>query len=360
MKILFDIGHPAHVHVFKNAIRDLRLRGHEITIVTKDKEVTIDLLKKFGFDYINLGKPGKGLFGKAHSLIYFDYKLYKIAQKIKPDLLIGMGSPYLGHVSRLIQKPHISFWDTENAGLLIFLTYPFANTICTPSCFLKSLGDRQVLYQGYKELAYLHPQQFTPDPSVLDELGLSKNEIFIIVRFISWAASHDVGLKGVSDPVQMVKELEKFGRVFVSSETVPDKKLEKNKLKITPEKFHSLLAFSQLYIGEGGTIATEAAILGTPAIHIESDSHGIATGCNIGNFRELRDKYGLMFFYPDEKAALNKAKEILSDPNSKLEWQKKRERLLKDKIDVTAWMIHFIENYPESFYKYKKDKQASK
>ena len=107
MKILVDIGHPAHVHVFKNAIRELRKKGHEITIVTKDKEVAIGLLEKFGLDYINLGKPGKGLFGKAHSLVYFDYQLYKIAKKVKPDILIGMGSPYLGHVSRLItETPH--------------------------------------------------------------------------------------------------------------------------------------------------------------------------------------------------------------------------------------------------------------
>jgi hypothetical protein len=360
MKILIDIGHPAHVHFFKNTIRALKSRGHEIAIVTKDKEVTIDLLKKFGFDYYNLGKPGKGLSGKAVGLLSFDYQLYKIAQKVKPDLFVGMASPYLGHVSRLIRKPYISFWDTETADLLIFLSYHFVDTICTPQCFLKPLGDRQVLYEGYKELAYLHPHQYTPDPSVLDDLGLSKNERFIIVRFISWAASHDVGLRGVSNPVQMVKELEKYGRVFVSSEKTPDKKLDEYRLNITPEKFHSLLSFAQLYIGEGGTIATEAAILGTPAIHIEADSHGVATGYSSGNFQELRDRYGLMFFYPDEKTALNKAIEILDDPHSKSEWQKKREALLNDKIDVTAWMIDFIERYPDSFLQYQKMHRASK
>jgi hypothetical protein len=357
MKILIDIGHPAHVHVFKNAIYSLQKKGHEITIVTKDKEVTIDLLKKFGFDFINLGKPGKGLFGKAHSLLYFDYRLYQIANKVKPDLLLGMGSPYLGHVSKLIGKPYISFWDTENARLLIWLTYSFTDTICTPSCFLNNLGKKQVKYLGYKELAYLHPHQFTPDPSVLDELGLRDGERFIIVRFISWAASHDVGLKGIRNPLHLVKELEKYGRVFISSEKIIDEKLEGNRLHLAPEKFHSLLAFSHLYIGEGGTIAAEAAVIGTPAIHIESDSQGIATGYSSGNFRELNDKYGLMFFYPDENAALNKAVEILSDPNSKLEWQKKRARLLQEKVDVTKWMVDFIERYPDSFYQYKNENQ---
>jgi hypothetical protein len=30
------------------------------------------------------------------------------------------------------------------------------------------------------------------------------------------------------------------------------------------------------------------------------------------------------------------------------EWQQKREIMLKDKIDVTAFLVWFVENYPES------------
>jgi predicted glycosyltransferase len=45
MKLLIDIGHPAHVHVFKNAIRELRKKGHEITIVTEDTVVANGILE---------------------------------------------------------------------------------------------------------------------------------------------------------------------------------------------------------------------------------------------------------------------------------------------------------------------------
>jgi len=353
MRILIDIGHPAHVHFFRHAIHALKDHGHEILVMTKDKEVTIALMEKYGMPFINLGKPGSGLRGKAYGMIVFDYRVLSIARQFHPDILVGLGSPYLGHVSRIIRRPYISFWDTENASLLLILSYPFVDTICTPACFLKALGKRQVQYAGYKELAYLHPNHFRADPSVLEELGLSPDERFIIVRFISWAASHDVGLRGVKDPVTMVRELEHYGRVLVSSEKKIDGINERNMLKISPEKFHSLLAYAQLYVGEGGTIATEAAVLGTPAIHIESDSHGIASGNTSGNFRELRDRYGLMFFYPDEENALKKAVELLSNPDSKAVWQKKRELLLKDKIDVSDWMTRFIEEYPESFHRYR-------
>lgn len=352
MKILIDIGHPAHVHLFKGTIRDLVKEGHEILIVTRNKDITVDLLEKNGFDYINLGEHKTSMAGKALALLELDFRIFFIAKKFRPDLLLALASPYLAHVSKVIRKPYISFLDTEDADMVIRLTAPFTDAICTPSCFLRDLGIRQVRYDGYKELAYLHPEEFQPDPSVLEELNLTADDRFIIVRFISWAASHDVGLKGIKNPVEVVKTLEKYGTVFISSEKPPEPELEKNVLHISSEKFHSLLSYASLYIGEGGTITTEAALLGTPAIHIEANSKGEATGNTSGNFREIRDKYGLMYFFPDQDAALEKAIQILENTESKKEWQEKRERLLADKINVSAWMTDFISDYPDSFQKY--------
>ncbi len=351
MRILFDIGHPAHVHFFKNTINDLEKRGHKIRIITRDKDIALDLLKKSGFQYINIGSPKSGLLGKAGAMINFDYKIYKIAKEFNPDILTGLCSPYLAHVSAAIRKPYISFWDTEDAKLNIFLNYPFTDTICTPSCFLKDYGRKQVRFNGYKELAYLHPEVFQPDLSVLRDLNLENDEPYIIIRFISWAASHDIGLRGIKNPDEVIKSLEKYGRVFISSEKKLSPKFQKYVPDIAPDKFHSLLAHASLYIGEGGTISTEAAVLGTPAIHIEANSKGKPTGDTCGNFLELRDKYQMLFFYPNQEEAVVKAIEILEDKNSKKEWQNKRENLLKEKINVAEWMTDFIENYPESFLK---------
>ena len=358
MNILIDINHPAHVHYCKNFIWEMQKRGHKILVTAADKEMTYQLLKNYHFDFIRLGAHRNSMLKKIFFLLETDFTMYFAARNFKPDLFLGCGSIRAAHTATILRKPCVNLEDTEDSIGQIRLYRPFVKCICTPSSFLTPLGDKQVLFDGYLDLAYLHPKRFTPDPSVLDDLGLAINERFIIVRFISWAASHDIGLKGVQDRVKIIKELEKFGRVFVSSEKTTDKTLENYKLKIAPEKFHSLLSYAQLYIGEGGSIATEAAVLGTPSVHIESDSQGVATGYRSGNFCELRDKYGLLFFFPDEKTALDKAIEILSDPHSKSEWQKKREKLLKDKIDVTEWLTDFIEDYPESFYRYKKEHRA--
>lgn len=355
MNILVDIGHPAHVHLFKNIVWNLEKDGHEVKITATDKDVALYLLDAFGFKYEYLGKHRERLFNKLLGLIIREYKLLKIAKNFKPDLFMSHGSMYAAHVAKLLGKSHISLEDTEICGMQYWLYAPFTDLILTPLCFKKNIGKKQIRYNGYNELAYLHPNYFQPDSSVLEDLNLVKNDKFIILRFISWGASHDIKLKGIDRQVELefIKSLERYGRVFITSERKLDAKLEKYRITIPPEKMHSLLYYADLYIGEGGTMAAEAAILGTPSIHIESTSAGIATGELSGNFLELRDKYGLLYFYPGQNLALEKAISILEDNNSKKKWQEKREKLLKDKIDVTAWMTDFIERYPESFYEYK-------
>jgi predicted glycosyltransferase len=355
MKILFEANHPAHVHFFKNTIRNLEDRGHEILIEARDKEVTLALLDAYKLNYKIVGPHYKGLVRKAYGLVKTDYKLLKIARDFKPDLLVGRGSAYLAHLSVLTNKSYIAFVDTEHANLVANLTLPFVDVICTPSCFKRGLNPKKhVQFDGYKELAYLHPNYFKPDPSVLDDLGLSRNDKSIVLRFVSWRASHDIGQHGISQKMraEYLSKLEQYGEVFIISEEKLEKKFEGHKLKIAPEKFHSLLSYAQLYIGEGGSTATEAAILGTPTIHISS------TAKFCGVFDDLHNNYNLIYTFSDDYQALEKAIDILEDPESKKKWAQRKDKMLRDKIDVTAFMTNFIENYPQSFYELKEKEQG--
>ena len=353
MRLFIHIQHPAHVHLFKNMIWNMEKRGHKVKIAARNKGLTFKLLDHYCFNYERVGGYKSGLIGKIVDIPKKEYKLFKIMRNFNPDISMGVSDTYGNPVAKLLDITTFAFTDTELANLINILAIPFADVAFTPSCFKKDLGKKQIKYNGYHELAYLHPNYFKPNPEVLEELNMTKNDKFVVLRFISWGASHDVMLRGIKNKIDFVKSLYEYGEVFITSERELDKKLEKYRITIPPEKIHSLLHYAQLYIGEGGTMAAEAAILGTPAIHIESTSSGIATGELSGNFLELRDKYGLLYFYPDQNQALEKAISILEDNNSKKEWQRRREKLLKDKIDVTAWMTEFIERYPASFYEYR-------
>ena len=351
MRVMVGVGHPKHVHFWKNIINNLEKDGHEVKIVAKKKDITLYLLDAYGFDYEVVGKNYKGLIKKAYGMIETDFKMFKVAKKFKPDIL-AMGTPYLAQVSKLIGRPHISFLDTEHATLTYGLTYPFTDVVCTPSSIKKKVNPKkQVTFSGYIELAYLHPNYFKPDPSVLDDLGLSKDDKFIILRFVSWRASHDVGQHGfeLRKLQSFVKELEKSGKVLITSEAGLKKDFEKYKIKVPPERMHDLLYYATMYIGEGAAMASESAILGTPAIYVNTQ--------RLGYIDEEEKKYGLVYTFSNpetaQKDALAKAVELLEDGNLKKKWQKKRAKLLRKKIDVTKFLTDFIEGYPESFTEWK-------
>jgi len=355
MKIIVEIGHPAHVHHFKNMIWNLEEHGNEVKIVAKDKDVTLELLRAYGFKYEALGQNYNDLPGKAYGLIKADYRLFKLAKKFKPDLFVSRASPHSAHVSRLVNRSHIAFCDTEHATLSDMLAYPFTDVICTPLCYKKRLNPKKhVIFDGYKELAYLHPNYFKPDSSVLDDIGLIKGDNFIIIRLISWEATHDTYSKGFSQNFleKAVKSLEDYGHVFITSEQKLDINLEKYKITFPAAKLHSALYYAGLYFGDGSTTAVEAALLGTPTVHLEAlklkSGEIVCITEKLGYLDELVNKYQMFYTFTDQNQALDKCLEILQNDNAKKDLLKKRETLLKDKIDVTKFMTEFIENYPES------------
>jgi len=360
MRIMIWVGHPKHVHIRKNIINNLERDGHEVKIVAQSKDLTLYLLDIYGFKYEIVGKNYKNIIKKAYGMFKSDIKALKIAKKFKPDIL-AWGGPYLAHVSALIGKPHIDFTDTEHATLANWLSSPFTDVIITPSCYKGKINPKKhVTYNGYEELTYLHPKYFKPDPSVLDDLGLSKNDKFIIMRLISWGAAHDIRSRGFSKDFleKAIKSLEKYGHVFITSERKLNKNLEKYKISIAPEKLHSALYYASLYFGEGGTTATESALLGTPSVHVEGvltrsgELKDVIQALNIGVRDELVNKYGLSYTFADQYLALNKALEILDDNNAKRKQKEKLKKVLEEKIDVTKFMTDFIERYPESYYEY--------
>lgn len=341
MRVLFDMGHPAHVHLFKNTISILKKDGHDIKITARNKEVTQALLTAYGLEYEDRGKIFTGILNKALGMIRIDFKLFAIAKKFNPDLLIGVSNPYVAHVGMVLRKPVVIFHDTENVPMAGFYIYPFVQAILTPMYFRESLNPKKhIKIRGFKEIAYLHPKYFSPDPRVLAEIGVLPEEKFIVVRFVSWDATHDIGQQGISDKTGLVKTLEQYGRVILSSEGDVPEEMKPYLLNVPPEKMHDILSYAALYLGEGATMATEAAVLGTPSIFVSS------LAGRFGNLIELEETYDLLYSFPDGNAALEKAVEILQDTKSKEIWLQKRERLLNEKIDVTAFLVWFIENFP--------------
>jgi predicted glycosyltransferase len=351
MKIVVDIGHPAHVHYFKHFIREMERRGHEILITASQKEVTFSLLKSYGFQFVDMGSFGKSLFRKVLNVPEMDVRMYRAVKKFDPDILMGFASFRAAHISSLLRKKCIIFDDTEHSIGEILLYKPFADAICTPSCFKRDLGKKQVRFNGYMELAHLHPKYFIPNPAIVTEAGISKNESFTIVRFVSWQASHDRGHKGIERKIELVKRLEDFGPVLITSEKGLPKELQKNSITVSPEKVHDLMYYASLLFGESATMASECAVLGTHAIFLDFAGRGYTD--------EEEAKYQLVYNFKldidSQERAIEKAINLLQRPLLKEEGWKKRDRMLQEKIDVTSFLVWFVENYPESYREMKEN-----
>ncbi len=343
MRILVDIIHPANVHYFKNFIFEMQKRGHQIFITARDKDVSHKLLDAYALKYHSMGKGaiGKGAIGKMLYIIYAEFLTLYYFFKFKPQLSISFSSTPISHISYLFGIDHLAFDDTEHAKLNRKLYIPFAKKVFTPSCFTLDLGEKHIRINTYMELFYLHPNRFKPNKDIYNLLSIKEGTPYIIIRFISWKAFHDIGEKGISseERIRLVNELSKSAKVFITSEGDLPKELLPYQIKIPVEKMHDALAFSKMYFGDGGTTASECAVLGIPSILISSSTTGYLT--------EEEEEYDLLYRYTGEKGtfekALSKAKNLLKNTDLLNIWDEKRKKMLNEKIDGTDFLIKFVE-----------------
>ena len=342
MRILVDLNHPAHVHLFKHAIQEWQTRGEKVLITARDKEVVLQLLDSLGFGYRLTTKMGQGWLGFAREAITLDIKVLMAAREFDPDFLIGT-SFAISHVSKLVRGRSIVFAEDDVGSSRVFwsATRPFADCIVTPDTILDNLGRKHIRYAGCQELAYLHPSRFRPNSSVLREQGLSEDEAFSIIRFVSLRAIHDIGQRGIRIELarQLVKVLGEKGRVIISSEGALPSEFESLKLRVNPEKFHDLLAYAHIFVSDSQSMTIEAAVLGVPSVRINSFVGRTPV------IEELEDSYGLTFgFRPEaELEAIKKVRELLTDQYTKKLWKKRRKKLLQEKLDLTPWMINLVD-----------------
>ena len=339
MRLLVDINHPAHVHFFKNFIWDMKKLGNEIIIVASKKDIALDLLDGYGFDYINIGSYGNTFVHKLINLVFLDIQMLLVVIKHNPDVILGINSVRGAHAGWLLRKKTLIFTDTEHAVEQIALYKPFATKILTPTCFLSDLGPKHVRYSGYHELAYLHPSRFEAGTDFHAEIGLRPADKYFVVRFVSWKATHDFRQHGFSfiGKQRLIDLLSGYGRVIVTSENPLPAQFEPYRMNISPTMIHKALSSASLYIGEGGTMATEAAILGIPSVFVSTLS--------AGTFKELENKYSLLKSFTEEEEALHFLENEISEGSLFADRSSHKDKLIRDKVDVTSWMVDYVSTF---------------
>lgn len=365
MNILIDIVHPAHVHLLRNFYHEMTGKGHKVVVTCKHIPSAMQLLDMYGIPYIYLGEKKDNIVLKALEQVWYNMKLLRIARREKCTIAVG-SSITLAHIAALskwslfrkrINAILLDDDDDEVEPLYAKYGHPFADVVLSPQDTPR-VTKKVIYYPAYHELAYLHPNRFTPDSSVLDDAGIHYErdaqgnvvnvEPYFVMRFNAFKAHHDVGVVGltIENKRRMVQLLSQHGKVFITTERNIDEEFMPYQLRVPQDKVHSLLYYATMFVGDSQTMTSEAAVLGTPSIR-----------CNtfVGRIHYLEEeehRYRLTYgFRPENNEAMfSRVNELLAMGTAalKAEWAKRRAVLLSDKIDYTAFLTYFIESYPQS------------
>ena len=350
MNILFYLAHPAHFYLFRNAIKCIKDDGNNVIVVAKSKDVLEQLLKEEGFEYISIEKkPRKANnIGVVFSLFRRNLKMYKLLKNYNIDTLVSSSVEYSA-LCRLLNTKSLTFFEDD------FINFPFVTKvfkpfidcmICPDSCNNGILENKTIHYPGNQEMAYLHPENFSPSWDIVKSVFVDKRKNFIL-RFAKLTAWHDTDIHGINNVFaeKIVNKLIPYGNVFITSERPLCESLEKYRIKIPASDIHHYLYFADLLISDSQTMTAEAAVLGTPSIRYNN-----WVG-RLGYLNSLENDYGLSIGItpPNEKLLFEKIDEIIKSEDYIDIWKQKRINFIENSIKTDKMIAWFISRYPESF-----------
>ena len=344
MTILFDLGHPAHFHLFRNAIAELKGAGQKIEIIGRQKDCLPDLLARSGWPHHMVRRRGKGLAALAGELPKVLALVTYKAVRHRVKLMVGT-SPVIGLASRLTGATSVVFCEDDAAVVPVFtkLAYPGAHYVVTPSWLRhENHGRKHLTYPGCHELAYLHPNRFRPDPQIRQVLGLGDNERYFLIRLVALRAHHDIGEKGLGpdEARAVVDRLRRHGRVFISAETDVPADLQPLLLPVPVDRIFDVVAFADMLVGDTQTMAIEAAVLGTPSLRCNTFVGRLSV------MEELEHRYGLTVGIRPRRfdRFLAQIDDWLARPDLKAEWMRRRDVLLGESLDLTQWIVDLLKS----------------
>ena len=275
MLIWVDCTAAAHPLVLRPLIERFEARGDEVLVTAREYGQTLGILKRLGIPYVAVGEHGgASAVGKARALAARSTRLAGVVWKRRPELALAHGSVDLAVVSSLLRIPSVQMQDYEFAGRQRQIAFRAARRVLMPDSIplerLRRVGAKEgklVRYPGLKEEYYL--ADFEPDPAVLEELGLDREKVLVVVRpppeTSEYHARNDVygdairHLAGAPEVQAVVIPRTERQGVEVQAMDAPN--------LIVPERAidaQSLIAFADLVVSAGGTMNREAVALGTP------------------------------------------------------------------------------------------------
>jgi uncharacterized protein len=270
VRVWVDLTNSPHVLVMRPVIERLRADGHEVEVTARHFAQTLELCARFGIEHTAIGSHrGERRSSKAVGLAQRSLALARWARRRQFDLALGHGSNDVTVAARLLRVPSATAFDYEWATVQHTLNCRLSRAVVVPDAIpperlarYGATARKLRRYPGLKEEYYL--SDFEPDPGVLDELGLDREQRLAVVR-----TPPEVSLYHRFDNPVFAAVLERLRDV--QTVVLPRTPEQRDELAgrgglIVPERAvdaQSLVAFADLVVSAGGTMNREAAALGT-------------------------------------------------------------------------------------------------
>ncbi len=277
MRVWVDLTNTAHVVILRPLVELLEATGHEVVITVRPLSQTVELLDDWGHPYAVFGRHG-GVrrVDKVRAALSRARRMVAFGRAHGPfDAALAHGSTDLPVAARLLQIPNTTMFDYEFAIAQHAVNCRLADRVLVPAAIpprrLRRFGARGaklVRYPGLKEEYVLHG--FTPDPAVLDAVGVDPARPLAVVRT---APSYALYLGGSETPLlpRLLRRLDERAVQTVvlvrNAEQASDVLALGLRHVVVPPRAvdaRSLVAFADALVSAGGSMNREAAALGTP------------------------------------------------------------------------------------------------
>ena len=220
------------------------------------------------------------------------------------------------------------------------MLFYFAHRIISPSVTdLGPFEKKKLSFNGNKALAHLHPAYFKPRPEILNKYNLQENN-FCIIRVSKINATHDIGNHGLTDKDldSFIGYCNKFYSVIISSERKINREYEEYIFKGNPKDLTHLMYFAAIIVTDSATMASEAALMGTPNVLINK----VGKKCGVN-----RDLFinGLQYYFDSYLESIDTIQEILENSNLKNNLRKKAKLYLDKCDDLNKFILSIISNH---------------
>jgi predicted glycosyltransferase len=325
---------------FRRAINLLRSSGHDVLCTSRQYREAVELAKIKRLDLTIVGSHGGAdRYNKLRQSSSRTYELAEVVKSFGPDVAFTFSSPEGARVAYGLGIKHVGFNDSPHAEAVARLTIPLTSRLLCPWVIPYSawagygISKKNITrYRALDPAAWLKHDE-TPEA----EQGKKTILLRLEESKASYIADRKLGTGSTID--DFVDELGQSAEIVVLcryqdqiAEVEARYGSEARILKDVVDGT-ALIKSAQLFVGAGGTMTAEAALLGKPTISIAPIHFYV---------EKYLVKAGLVKRAANSKSLVSMARKMISDERYQKTQKRKATRILAAMEDPTDRMISAV------------------